>query len=466
MSSTPDDAGGARRKGLHWLGGTGPIYLIFTVSAALLFGVLYGLTTRYLDELVDARLSRKCTQLVARSAEDVREAVSKHGLAEGGAERPYGLFSANGMRLAGNISLAPEGRPDATPFSYTQNAVEKGGRFSTRTYRAMAVTMADGNRVVVGQAVDDSDRFDRMLIRVAAVGLIGTIVLGTMCGFALHRASNVRIRLLREACQAIAESHCGRRLPARGNGDDIDLLVGFVNAMLDDIERLVLELRGVCAWIAHDLRKPMTALRTGLERARRSAASVGEYEHAVDGALAQTVIVLDRFSALLRIAEIDAQARKDHFSPIDLTMIAQDVVELYEPVADEKAIQLVLTSNVRADVLGDQDLLFGAIQNLVDNALKFTPSGGSVRLRVLSSSARTTLEVADTGPGIAREERDTVLRPFYRGSHMSSMPSPGHGLGLSIVAATARLHNAGLCISDCAPGCRVELSFTSLDIGT
>lgn len=460
MFSTPM----TERSYLRSLWGAGPIFAIFIVSVVALFAVIYWLTMSYLTDLVDARLQRESTQLIRRTPDDARANITERSRREAANARPYGLFAASGQRIAGNIDTLPTHKPDWHAYRYTQTVTDKEGETWARPYRAMIATMPDGNRVIVGQAVDDIDRFDHMLVRVAIGGLLATIALGALCGYALHRASNQRVRQLRESCQDIVSSHFTQRLPTRGRHDDMDLLVGFVNKMLDDIERLVSELRGVCAWIAHDLRTPMTSLRAGLERARRSAASAAEYDVAVERALEQTDRVLDRFSALLRIAEIDAHARREHFRQIDLARIAEDVVDLYEPLAEERAVHLSVQTQRSAPVLGDGDLIFGAIQNLLDNALKFTPSGGTVCLRVMATPQHAVVEVCDTGPGIARAERDAVLRPFYRGAGMTGMPIPGHGLGLSVVAATARIHNAVMRIDDAEPGCRVALRFASMPV--
>lgn len=449
------------RSFLRSLWGAGPIFAIFIVSVVSLFAVVYWLTMGYLTDLVDARLQRESNQLIRRTAADARTNISERSRRDAANVRPYGLFTASGQRLAGNIDVLPKDVPDWKAYRYTQTVVDKEGQAWARPYRAMIATMPDANRVIVGQAVDDIDRFDHMLVRVATGGLLATILLGALCGYALHRAANQRVRQLRESCQDIISSHFTRRLPTSGRRDDIDLLVGFVNTMLDDIERLVSELRDVCAWIAHDLRTPMTSLRAGLERVRRGATSVGDYDAAVERALEQTDHVLDRFSALLRIAEIDAHARRENFRLVDLARIVEDVVDLYEPLAEARAVTLTVQTQRSAPVLGDSDLIFGAIQNLLDNALKFTPSGGTVHLRVMATLQHAMVEVCDTGPGIASIERDAVLRPFYRGAGVSGMPTPGHGLGLSVVAATARIHSAVMRIDDAQPGCRVALRFTA-----
>jgi signal transduction histidine kinase len=232
-----------------------------------------------------------------------------------------------------------------------------------------------------------------------------------------------------------------------------------VNGMLENIERLMHEVKGVTDDIAHDLRTPLTRLLAGLERARRRATSVEDYAAAADEAIEDIKGILATFAALLRISEVEDGARRAAFTTVDLAKVAADVAELYEPVAEEKGVvfRLDLDHVTPAELAGDSSLLFEAIGNLVDNAIKFTPAGGSVVLRVFRQGRNLGISVTDSGPGIPAEERETVLRRFYRSER--SRHAPGSGLGLSLVAAVARLHEFGLVIEDANPGCRVELRF-------
>jgi signal transduction histidine kinase len=211
--------------------------------------------------------------------------------------------------------------------------------------------------------------------------------------------------------------------------------------------------------IAHDLRTPLTRLLAGLERVRRRDATAEEYVAAVDEAIAETKGVLATFNALLRIAEIEAGARRAGFETLDLVMVATDVAELYEPVAEGKGVLLRLENETadacKTEMAGDPSLMFGAIGNLVDNAIKFTPSGGQIVLRTMCRGDRFGIEVTDTGPGIPEAERAAALRRFHRVEKCRS--TPGSGLGLSLVAAVAKLHGLELSIEDAQPGCRVTL---------
>jgi signal transduction histidine kinase len=227
--------------------------------------------------------------------------------------------------------------------------------------------------------------------------------------------------------------------------------------MLDEIERLMQEVKGVCDGIAHDLRTPLTRMLAGLERARRRASSTEGYAAAIDEAVIETRSVLKTFSALLRIAEVEDGARRAGFAQIDLEIVARDVTEFYEPLADEKGIALTFASRGTPPFTmdGDSSLLFEAIGNLVDNSIKFTPVNGTVMVELTAIPKLIDVSVTDTGSGIGAGETEAVLRRFHRSE--KSRHTPGNGLGLSLVAAVARLHSMTLTIEDTTPGCRISM---------
>jgi signal transduction histidine kinase len=285
-----------------------------------------------------------------------------------------------------------------------------------------------------------------------------TCVLGLIgAGFAGTDAVR-RIDAVTLATQRIVSGALSQRLPVLGRSGDLDRLIHVINGMLDDIERLMQEVRGVCDSIAHDLRTPLTRLLAGLERARRRARSPEEYAVAVDDAIVETKGLLRTFTAMLRISEVESGARRAGFTTVDLEQVVIDAVELYEPMAEEKGIILHAEASAAA-MPGDPSLLFEAVGNLVDNAIKFTPAGGRVTARTFAGGGRMGVEVIDTGPGIPHEERESVFQRFYRAE--KSRSTPGTGLGLALVAAVARLHGMKLVITDAMPGCRVTLTRSS-----
>jgi signal transduction histidine kinase len=209
------------------------------------------------------------------------------------------------------------------------------------------------------------------------------------------------------------------------------------------------------------VRTPMTRMRGGLESTRRRTTSVAEYEQVVEAALQQSDIVMTRFSALLRIAQIGEAAGLAKKNPLNLQDVLNDVIDFYEAPAEEFSLTLELQPCVPAIVNGEADLLFSAFGNLIENALKFTPPGGAITVTLHQRDGKVTVEVTDTGPGIPVAERDLVFQPFYRAKHLAGTTTTGSGIGLSLVAAIARLHNAHVSIREGGPGCCIAVVFES-----
>jgi signal transduction histidine kinase len=441
------------------MGGVGWLLVVFVSSAILLFGLLYWLTGSYLLHEVDERLRGEFAEFHAIDRNQAITTIAALSRRDIATTRPYGVFDANGTRLAGNVSKLPVD-DDRKPYNYTET-IDDDGRIVTAHYRGIVIPTTSGLRIVVGHSIDEVLRFDHTLLKTLCAGVALASLLALACGAALHHLANRRIAAIGETAREIMAGKLNRRLPQRGTNDDLDRLAAIVNTMLDEIERLVEEVRGVCAGVAHDLRTPMTSLRAGLERSRRRAQTPDDYARAIDAAIGQSDLVLNRFSALLRIAEVESGSRRASFQRISLDAVIRDVAELYEPLAEHRQLSLTLDASAPVEVNGDFDLLFGAIENLVDNALKFTPEGGAVKLAARIDGGRPLLMVTDNGPGIAPAERGAVLRTFYRGG-TSERSVPGHGLGLSLVAAIARVHDAAIEILDNEPGCRMQLRFPNV----
>jgi signal transduction histidine kinase len=252
-------------------------------------------------------------------------------------------------------------------------------------------------------------------------------------------------------------SGLGERIPLRGTDDEWDGLAENLNSMLDRIEELVETNRQVSDNIAHDLRTPLTRMRGRLERACNQELDVSRRQALVSDTIGELDVILTTFSSLLRISQIEARARTAGFRNIDLTAIIREVAELFEPAAEERGVRLKVDACEVVPAVGDRDLLFDAISNLVDNAIKHGGEHGEVGIAVSEGVDGPVLAITDRGPGIPIEERKQVLRRFYRLER--SRNSPGNGLGLSLVAAVANLHGARLALTDNAPGLKVELHF-------
>jgi signal transduction histidine kinase len=251
------------------------------------------------------------------------------------------------------------------------------------------------------------------------------------------------------------DGHLAERLPANTQGDDFDRLAASVNRVLDELQRMLGEVQGVGEDIAHDLRGPLTRVRTRLERARNVATTVEEFHTAIDHAIHALDQVFGVITALLRIGEIDSRNRRAGFAPVMLPDLVREVGELYEPIAESRNIRLSVQSDVTAPVQGDRELLVEALINLVDNAVKYTPSGGAVELTVSNGPAGVLMRVRDTGVGISTSEKSSIMQPFYRSAATRNLP--GTGIGLSLVGAIVRLHDFTMVVRDSHPGTAFEI---------
>jgi signal transduction histidine kinase len=428
---------------------------LFGASSLILFGFMYWQTANYLRNGVDEWLTNEmASRSATHSSERLRQLEGRATLDPEG-RRPIALFDAAGHWVAGGAATLPTPLPPMDrPFDFSLSRGNEAVPF-----RGILHRLASGDTLLVAQDTREIRHFADLLLSAMASGALVVLALG-LTGAVLTGAGALgRIDGVTRAIERIVNGDLSERLPSSRKGGDLNRLVRVVNRMLDEIERLMNEVKGVTEDIAHDLRTPLTRLLAGLERVRRRDATADEYVAAVDEAIVETKGILATFNALLRIAEIEAGARRAGFETLDLAMVATDVAELYEPVAESKGIVLRLENDAgeacKTEMAGDPSLLFGAIGNLVDNAIKFTPPGGQIVLRTLCRRDRLGIQVTDTGPGIPEAERAAALRRFHRVEKCRS--TPGSGLGLSLVAAVAKLHGLDLSIEDAQPGCRVTL---------
>jgi signal transduction histidine kinase len=283
------------------------------------------------------------------------------------------------------------------------------------------------------------------------LGLVPAMLLALAAGAVASQRTRRQLQKVHETAERIMKGDLRERLPTHGGGDDLDRLAASVNHMLDEIARLMDDMKSVGDNIAHDLRTPLTRVRTRLERARDSASTQEEWHEMTDRAIAGLDQALRLITALLRIGEIEGGRRRAAFEAVALDQIAREIGELYEPFAEEKEIGFTLAFEKVRTILGDRDLLSELISNLVGNALKFTPAGGSVHLSVREDGDGLSLSIADTGPGIPPDLREAVFQRFFRSDASRSIE--GYGLGLSLVDAIAKLHGFTLSIDDNHPGC-------------
>lgn len=428
---------------------------LFVLWVIVLLGITYWQTAGYMTRQVD-QILRVESENFRRT--DAAQLVSRINASVANDERHiflYGLFAADGAWRAGNLQSPPRDLPEDGDIHHI-SARDSGVKYDTASeVRALAIRVAGDQLLVIGRDVAQLDEFRRIVFRAFVWGAIATIVLTLLGGLVLSVGPLRRIAQIRQVAQTIIAGNIKTRLPLAQRGDELDMLAGIVNVMLDQVEQLMAEAKGVGDNIAHDLRTPLTRLRALLYRAQQGADPSDEHRPMLQQAIAETDALLARFRALQRIAEIEDRQRRAAFTQVDLGPVMRQIVDLYEPLADEKNIAVSMTAEAVTSVHGDAELLFEALSNLVDNAIKFTPRDGRIVLHLAQTEAGPKIEISDSGPGIAADERDVVLQRFYRSER--SRQTPGSGLGLSLVAAIVRLHGFTLEFDDAAHGLRVSL---------
>jgi signal transduction histidine kinase len=429
----------------------------FFLCTVLLFGFVYWQTVVYVMDKYDQLLTEELRVFVANTPEQRLQEIDDRLRKDPGRIKVAGLFGDNDHRIAGNIESLPTGLVPDVPTDAVVVRLDGGGR-EFQKVRIAAHPLPSGETMVIGRNIDEIVQIAEIVLRALALGLLPAIALAVVVGIVLSLRARRRITEVNQRIQRIVTGDLRERLPIRNSNDPFDQLAVSVNRMLGEIEALIHQIAGVGNDIAHDLRTPLTRVRVRLERGRARAATLDELRSVVDHSLAGLDQSLAIITALLRIAEIEHGRRLEGFGQVQLAPLVREVGELYEPIAEDKRVMLQVEVADEATVHGDRDLLFEAVANLVDNAVKFTPECGRVTLALLRRDGESVIQVKDTGPGIPEAEREAVIRRFYRSD--KSRNTEGLGLGLSLVAAIVKLHGFRFTIAD-GPGCTTEIVFPS-----
>lgn len=424
----------------------------FFLCTAALFGLTYRQATVYLADHFDAVIIRQAAFIAAMPPEQWISAVQNRVAQDPGNLLSAGLFTQDGQRIAGNIATLPF-RDEGGARGVTIVLIGPEGQHAQQV-RAVVRKLSQGEWLLIGRNSQELEEISEIIRRGLVLGLLPTLGLAILAGVLLSTGARQRIEELTALAGRIAAGDLHQRLPVVERDHPYDKLSAIINGMMEHIESLVGQLANVGNDIAHDLRTPLTRVRTTLERARENAQTLEELRAAADRAIDGLDKSLAIVTALLRIAAIEHGRRTGAFGTVNLAEIVAEAVELYGPMAETRNIRLRASFAANAPVVGDRDLLFEAAANLIDNAIKFTPDNGRVDVAVTSDEGHTVLSVRDTGPGISEEEREAVTRRFYRAD--KSRRTPGAGLGLSLVSAIAKLHGFRLVIGG-GPGCVIEI---------
>jgi len=427
---------------------------IFVLYFLVLFAAIHSQTKRYLTIRSDEVVTSQVEVFAKADARELVDTVNLFPRQNPRRVEHAGLFAADGRRLAGDIAAIP---PGLALDGIARAATISAGldTMMPQTVRAAGRRLPGGEVLVVARNVDEIVEISEIVGETLSAGLLPALLLSIAVGMLLSIRAQRRVAEVNRSVQRIIAGDLRQRLPARGGEDPFDRLATIVNDMLERIEALIHEIAGVGDDIAHDLRTPLTRMRVALERGRANARSLEQAQAVIDRAIAGLDQSLKIVTALLRIAEIEHTRRLAGFSDVALADIVREVCDLYEPIAEEKGVSLAVDLADRPVVPGDRDLLLEAVANLVDNAVKFTPVGGDVRLALLRRGDDVVVQVRDTGPGISAGERDLVLRRFYRSDR--SRQTRGAGLGLNLVAAIVKLHGFRLTLST-GPGLVAEIA--------
>jgi signal transduction histidine kinase len=442
----------ARTTTFRWTLAVAGAFVLYTL---VLFGFVYWQTAAYMTGRVDGILVGESDLIAGDAPERRLKAIHERLSQDPRRIRLAGLFDADGSRIAGNLESLPNHLPmDTPPQRVSVVRVDGQGR-EEQSARAVARRLQNGEILVIGRNVDELSELARIVERGLAFGLIPALGLSLVAGALLSFRAQNRVETVNKKVQRIIAGDLRERLPTQGLNDPFDKLAVIVNGMLDEIEALIRSIAGAGDDIAHDLRTPLTRVRIGLERGRESAQTLPDLQGVVDQAIGRLDQSLAIITALLRIAEIEHSRRLEGFGDVALADVVREVGDLYEPIAEDKRIAFKVTADAETIVRGDRDLLFEAVANLVDNAIKFTPEGGHVELVLTHQGSECAVRIRDSGPGISASERDLVVRRFYRSDN--SRQTDGVGLGLSLVNAIVKLHGFQLMISS-GPHCVVEIA--------
>jgi signal transduction histidine kinase len=441
------------------------VYLcIFAIGAGLVLGGVGWNVKELIDEqiaqTVDADIRGLSEQYSEGGIRQLVEVIQRR------TKQPsaslYLVTTYAGVPVAGNVASLPEqvvGKSGLVEVSYQRSGEE------TPRHRALArlFVLPGGFRLLVGHDIEDRETLRHILGRALITSLFWLVLVGTLGGIFVARRVLKRVDAISDSARAIMTGDLTKRLPLAGTGDELDRLAESVNVMLERITALMTGLKEVSDNIAHDLKTPLTRLRMDAEQALRARTSPEEQRAALEKIIEESDGLIRIFNALLMIARAEAGTQVEGMSEFDVSEIARDVGELYDALAEERAVNLVVSAGEPMMIHGNRELIGQALANLIDNALKYgVPEGSeqgpsrSVTLEARRNGEAAELIVGDRGAGIMPADRARVVDRFVRLEN--SRTRPGSGLGLSLAAAVAHLHGGELRLEDNAPGLRVVIS--------
>ncbi len=435
------------------------ITLIALVTTGFALTLQYVQTTRMVEARRQAAVDDETSGLVERyrseGVDGVAGAIQRQQAVPRIHEFFYLLAAPDGTSLAGNLLAWPAEVSQTGFHSFDTDVVNTRGATSRRRVEARAVLLDGTFRLLVGDFADEQAALRERYLSALLWSMLATGLLGLLLGWWYSRRGLAFVGIVADAGDRFLAGNLAERLPVSARGDEYDRLAETINRAFAEVERLVSSLRAATDGMAHDLKTPLTRIRARLELADLQQGPPAVLQRAVDESRHDLDGLLQLIDDMLSLASAEATPTAG-FVPVALDAIVSEALELYLPLAEDKAIELDVAV-LPAMVLGSRSLLARLVANLLDNAIKYTPAGGRVRVALVPEGQSATFTVADNGPGIAPDRHDEVLQRFRRLDESRTVP--GSGLGLSIVEVVARLHDATLRLADNEPGLRVEISF-------
>ena len=428
------------------------------LSFLLLFAVIFWSTTEFMQKQIDTTIKAEIKEIRNGAADDSLQSLRR--VVEASTEQSPGFFyllqDRAGNVLAGNL---PKLEPIVDVREWT--GANRLQEFQNIDIRGLGLDAGDGGYLFVGMNAHQVQEMRESVARSFLWGFGAAMLLALLGGAAMSLSVLRRIEGVSQTSRDIVGGDLQRRIPLNGSGDEFDHLAGSLNAMLDRIQVLMDGLRQVSTDIAHDLRTPLTRLRQRLELAQERPTDAQALHATLGASLSGIDAILQTFSALLRIAQVESGARKASFTQVDLSELLHTIAEVYQPAFEEKAQTLLEQIAPDLTVIGDRELLTQLFANLVENATRHCPADARVALIAASSATGVSVAVSDNGPGIPMEMREKVLQRFVRLD--ASRSTPGNGLGLSMAAAIASLHEADWQMTDNAPGLRISVTIPAVN---
>lgn len=439
---------------------------LFSISIIVLFGFIYTFSVRYMQTQVNDAVRMQYGYLVneyhKNGSRGVETRIADLISEDDDGSEIYLLINNKNEKLAGNLNEWPDNAKIEAKFEKNSNWVSfyiESARANQKNVKVKAITiqLSKWRSLLVGKTFQNNEKIEQIIVQTFWASLFVTLFMAFFGAFVITRSVMNRINVINRSAYTIMHGELSTRIPFTRGGDEFDELSHNLNKMLDKIEMLLKSLGQFANNIAHDLRSPLNRIINRLEAGLRNIDNNNPARNLLEKNIRDIQDLIGTFNSILKISELEANTEFQDFKPCDLQKIIENLVEFYEPYAAEKDIRIV--NHVRLEVIikGEKNLLTQAFANLLDNAIKFTPTGGKIDITCEENVNFIDVVVADSGIGIPADYLDKVFEKFFRLEQ--SRNTRGNGLGLSLVEAIANIHNARVLLSDNNPGLRVCLRF-------